>query len=194
MLTVNLFKKLWTLAQLLIAAMILYAVCNNSYAKENNIVINDLAVEVIEQEINVKCDVQYGVHEEVEIALLNGIEMMFNLIVEVRQQRGYWLDPLISSVSKSFKIKYHALSEQFVVSELNEHTEKSFPDLYSAFYNREHIDEIDLVSLTRLNIEEEYYVRAKAQLVTEELPLPLRVKSYFSKNWRPSSGWSQWPI
>lgn len=194
MLMFYLSKKHQIFGPLIIIACAILAISNNVYAKASNIIINDLAVEVIEQEINVKCDVQYGVHEEVEIALLNGIEMIFKLIVEVRQEKAYWRDPLITSVSKSFKIKYHALSEQFVVSELDEHTERSFPDLYSAFYNREHIDEIDIVSLSRLDIDKAYYLRAKAQLVTEDLPLPLRVKSYFSKNWRPSSGWSQWPI
>lgn len=176
---------------------LLIMVCISScfvYAKSNNILINDLTIEVIEKEINVKCDVQYGVHEEVEIALINGIGMIFTLVVELRRERNYWLDPLITSVSKSFRIKYHALSEQFVVSEIGEQTERSFPDLYSAFYNREHIDEIDLASINQLDINKKYYVRAKAELVTEALPLPLRVKSYFSEKWRPSSGWSQWPI
>jgi hypothetical protein len=174
--------------------IIVYISCCHVNAKSNNILINDLAIEVIEKEINVKCEVQYGVHEEIEIALINGIGMIFTLVVELRRERSYWLDPLITSVSKSFEIKYHALSEQFVVSELGEQTERSFPDLYSAFYNREHIDEFDLASIDQLDIHKKYYVRAKAQLVTEELPLPLRVKSYFSEKWRPSSGWSQWPI
>lgn len=175
-------------------AIILCINCNSVNAKSNNIVINDLSIEIVEKEINVKCDVQYGVHEEVEIALINGIGMIFTLDVEVRRERNYWFDPLITSVSKSFKIKYHALSEQYVVSEIGEHAERSFPDLYSAFYNREHISEIDLLSINELDIDKKYYVRAKAQLVTDELPLPLRVKSYFSKDWRPSSGWSKWPI
>lgn len=187
-------KKQQILGLIILIVIIVCTISKNVYAKANNIIINDLAVEVIEQEVNVKCDVQYGVHEDVEVALLNGIEMIFKLNVEVRQQKAYWPDPLVTSVSKSFKIKYHALSEQFVVSEIDEQTERSFPDLYSAFYNREHIDEIDLVSLSRLDIDKTYYLRAKAHLVTEVLPLPLRVKSYFSKNWRPSSGWSQWPI
>lgn len=175
-------------------AIFVFVTSNCVFAKSNNILINDLAIEVVENELNVKCDVQYGVHEEVEIALINGIEMTFKLVVEIRQERSYWLDPLITSISKSFKIKYHALSEQFVVSELNEQMERSFPDLYSAFYNREHIDEIDLISLAELDINTKYYIRAKAQLATEALPLPLRVKSYFSENWRPSSGWTVWPI
>lgn len=191
---IHLAKKLYFLQSSISLVIIICIGISNVYATSNNILINDIAVEVIEEEINVKCDVQYGVHEEVEIALINGIGMIFTLVVELRLQRSFWPDPLITTVSKSFKLKYHALSKQFVVSEVGEHTERSFPDLYSAFYNREHIDQIDLVSINELDIDKKYYVRAKAQLVTEELPLPLRVKSYFSKNWRPSSGWSQWPI
>ena len=72
--------------------------------------------------------------------------------------------------------------------------ERSFPDFYSAFYFIGNLRNNHLASIDILELDQQYYVRARARLQAEKLPLPLRIKSYFSPDWRPSSGWTSWPM
>ena len=171
----------------------LFTASTVSYAQAD-IVISELNVEQVDDEILVACVVNYDIHDKVEIALDNGIQMTFSLLIELRQDRGYWPDATVATVNKSFNVKYHALSEHYVVMDVDNAVEKSFPRLRDAFVNQGQFENISLASLGLLLDEEEYYVRAKAFLSSENLPLPLRVKSYFSADWRPSSGWTRWPI
>ncbi len=159
-----------------------------------NITVSDLSSKVFEKIIRVDCDVNYGLDDRVKEALRNGIEMTFIFEVEIRQESIYWMDPLISQFQKEFKIKYHALSKQFVMIEMDNHKERNFPDLYSAFYYQHRIRNVELANIDLLDIEQDYYFKARARLVSENLPLPLRIKSYVSTDWRPSSGWIKWPM
>ena len=56
--------------------------------------------------------------------------------------------------------------------------------------------EIELKEIMRNYLEEQenYVVQLRSRLLSSELPLPLRMKSYFSPKWRLDSGWYQWPL
>jgi len=160
----------------------------------NGIAVSKFSSKISEQKITADCDVIYDLDDRVKEALRNGIEMTFKLEIELRQQSVYWIDPLLSKFQRIFRVKYHALSKQFVMVEMDNHKERNFPDLYSAFYYQRRIRNIEIGSVNLLDIEHEYYYRTRARLVSENLPLPLRIKSYVSKGWRPSSGWTTWPM
>jgi len=163
-------------------------------APSENISVNDVSVSVADKKIIVDCEVQYGLDEQVKEALRNGIEMMFILEIELKHDNPYWIDQQLSYLQREFKIKYHALSKQYVMTETDSHVERSFPDLYSAFYFQNRLHSAELVSVESLDLDQEYYIRARARLVSEKLPLPLRIKSYVSTSWRASSGWTVWPM
>jgi hypothetical protein len=161
---------------------------------DEGISVSNLTSSVTEKKIKINCEVQYGLDDRVKEALRNGIEMSFLLEIELRQQSHYWIDPLLSEFQREFRVKYHALSKQFVMVDMGNQKERSFPDLYSAFYYQRRIRNAELASIDSLDLEKEYYFRARARLVSENLPLPLRIKSYVSSGWRPSSGWTVWPM
>ncbi|MDW3095984.1 MAG: DUF4390 domain-containing protein [Gammaproteobacteria bacterium] len=170
------------------------ALCCTSAWAEKGIRVNDLSSSVVDKKIRVDCEIHYGLSDKVKEALRNGIEMSFLLEVELRQESLYWLDPLVNNLFREFRVKYHALSKQFVMIEMGSHKERSFPDLYSAFYYQRKIHNAELASIDSLDVKHEYYIRARARLLSEKLPLPLRIKSYVSSSWRPSSGWTVWPM
>tara|TARA_R110002096_G_scaffold141847_1_gene296825 strand:+ start:2574 stop:3131 length:558 start_codon:yes stop_codon:yes gene_type:complete len=161
---------------------------------DDGIMVRELSSKVLDKKIRVNCEVEYKLDDRVKEALRNGIAMSFILEIELREESDYWVDPLLSQLKREFRVKYHALSNQFVMVEMGSHKERTFPDLYSAFYYQRKIRNAELASLDMLDLEHEYYFRARARLASERLPLPLRIKSYISTGWRPSSGWTVWPM
>jgi len=180
-----------SLGLLLIIASILHSAC---VLAGEGITVSDISSKVDKKIIRVACDIEYNLDERVKEALRNGIEMSFLLEIELRQQSIYWMDPLLSQLHREFRVKYHALSKQFVMVESGHQKERSFPDLYSAFYYQRRIHNVELANIDLLDLEQEYYFRVRARLISEKLPLPLRIKSYVSSDWRPSSGWTEWPM
>ena len=156
------------------------------------ITIDDISIRVTENIVTVDCDVTYAVDEKVEHALSNGVEVAFILDLELIEEHQYWLNQSVGSFSYMFLLKYHALSQQYILKDATD--EQSFPDLYSAFYYQSRIKNIELANLDSLDLEQNYFIRARARLASEMLPLPLRIKSYFAREWRPTSGWTKWPM
>lgn len=177
-----------------VLAIFLCNICFSSAYTHDNIAVSDLSVTLAEEKIQVNCEVLYSVHRQVKEALGNGIEMTFALEIELRQQKTGWFDPRLGLLQHVFKIKYHALSKQYVMREAGSPVERSFPDLYSAFFYQRQLRRAKLAGAEILDSNKKYYLRARARLVSESLPLPLRIKSYLSANWRPSSGWTLWPM
>ena len=178
---------------ILIALLLLHL--DWSYASQNqSIAIKDLTAEVLNDQVQVNCEVGYRLHDSVKEALNNGIEMTFRLEIELMQTNAYWLDKVNSRLKREFTVKYHALSKQFVMKDANSDVERSFPDLYSAFYYQRRLHNATFGNLDSEHVKSNYYLRARARLVSEDLPLPLRIKSYLSSNWRPTSGWTVWQI
>jgi len=174
----------------IVVALFLISHASLAYA----IAINTLAYSLHDDQINIQCEVEYQLDDKVKEALRNGIEMNFRIEIELMSNRLYLLDSMHGRILREFKIKYHALSKQFITKDAGSDIERSFPDLYSAFYYQRYIHNALLDDLDPFKEGKQYYLRARARLVSEQLPLPLRIKSYLSKSWRPSSGWTIWPI
>jgi hypothetical protein len=163
----------------------------NSHAN-SGITIDDVSIRVTERVVTVDCDITYEVDEKVENALSNGVEVAFIVDVELVEENTYWMNQTAGSFNYVFFLKYHALSQQFIVRD--DKSEQSFPDLYSAFYFQSRIKNIELADIESFNLDNQYFIRVRARLASEMLPLPLRIKSYFTSEWRPASGWTQWPM
>ena len=165
---------------------------SNSLQANIGITIDDVSARVTEHVVTVDCDVTYEVDKTIEEALSNGVELAFILDIELVEENQYWLNQNVGSFSYMFFLKYHALSQQYILKD--RHNERSFPDLYSAFYYQSRIKDIELANIDKLDLEKKYFIKARARLATEILPLPLRIKSYFTREWRPTSGWTKWPM
>ena len=179
-------KKL-TLCLLGLVSLISFNLFANS-----GITVDDVSVRVAERIVMVDCDVTYEVDEKVENALSNGIEVAFIVDIKLVEENHYWMNKIAGHFNYVFSIKYHALSQQYILKD--EKGEQSFPDLYSAFYYQGRIKDISLADIGSLDLENQYLIHARARLASEMLPLPLRIKSYFSSEWRPSSGWTKWQM
>ena len=179
--------------QLLVLVFTLFFTIVNAESGQS-ISIVDLKPYVKDEKILIDCEVQYRVDQRVREALSNGIEMTFLLEVELREKQDIVFDSIVSKYSHEFSIKYHALSKQYMMLEKDSNAERSFSDLYSAFYYQRNLHKAELGDAKLQDLHTNLYIKARAKLVSEKLPLPLRIKSYIYKDWRPSSGWTTWPI
>ena len=89
------------------------------------ITIDDVSVRVSEHVVTVDCDVTYDVDEKIKNALSNGVELAFILDLELVEDNQYWLNRSIGSFNYMFFLKYHALSQQYILKDKN--NERSFP-------------------------------------------------------------------
>ena len=176
----------------LIALLIL--VSSSVLAKNNDFQINYLNIVKLEDELRLDAEIEYQLNDEVVEALINGISMMFQVEVQVKSSRKWILDETISEIAHTYELKYHALSKQYIWENLDTGANDTFPDLDSALTHQGKISAMYIAEISNLQKEEKQFVQLRSRMLTDKLPLPLRIKSYFSPKWRLTSGWNVWPL
>ncbi|MFO1428526.1 MAG: DUF4390 domain-containing protein [Candidatus Competibacteraceae bacterium] len=127
-------------------------------------------------------------------ALQNGVPLIVELDIQVFRQREWLWDEIAAQLQQRFRLEYHALSRQYVISNLNSGELKSFSDLKLAVAYLSLIERFPLLDASLLPQGSNYMVRMRAILDIESLPVPLQLVAYLSPEWRISSEWYTWPL
>ena len=187
----------WIYARRNTLAVVIFLVLlfvDQAAAKNKNFQINYLNITEIEDELRLDAEIDYRLNDEIEEALINGIVMMFQVEVQVKTQRKWTWDKTISEISHSYSLRYHALSKQYIWENLDTGASDTFPDLESALTHQGRISAMYIAETANLVKENQHFVQLRSRMLTDKLPLPLRIKSYFSPKWRLTSGWNVWPL
>ena len=156
--------------------------------------MNYLNVTELNDELRLDAEIAYQLNSEVREALVNGIPLLFQVEVQVVSLQKWVWDKVVTTIVKTHLLQYHILSKQYVLENLETGESDSFPDLESVLVQQGRVSAMYIAESNFLNDQENYVVQLRSQLLTRKLPLPLRMKSYFSPKWRLDSGWYEWPL
>ncbi len=132
--------------------------------------------------------------EEALEALRNGVPLTVVLDIEVTRQRRWWLDATVAHLEQRYRIWYHALSDQYLLRNLNSSAHYGFQSLGRALEALGTIEHLPLLDEELVDRRQRYEVSLRARLDIEELPSPLRPLAYVSPSWRLTSPWYTWPL
>lgn len=127
-----------------------------------------------------------------EQMLLNGIPLTFVYEVRIEKPGLFWAS---SSYMQEihYRLYYHGLSKQFVVRNLENGKQHSYPTLSLAILSISTPTDIEFhLEDSAGLVLKEYQGRAKLWLDIEALPTPLRIPAYLSPNWWLNSQWFKW--
>ena len=100
---------------------------------------SDDAVEVISADSNVydgwhvlDASIRFALDDELFVALEHGVHLNIDVLVEIRRQRKWLWDPVISSHRLGFILQHHPLTGAYVVTEPIANTRREFPDAREA--------------------------------------------------------------
>ena len=90
----------------------------------------------------VNARIDYRLNQSALDALENGVRLNVELDVDVRRRRRLIWDPAVAELRQRYRLSYHALSERYVVSNLNSGDVASFSDLATALSQLGRIDRL----------------------------------------------------
>lgn len=122
-------------------------------------------------------------------ALLSGVPLIFELGMDIERPRAWWPNEEVADMDQKLKLSYHALSQQFLVKNLNTGIQQSFSQLEPALEEIGELRGFPLIDATLLEPGEQHVLEIRARLDIEQLPFPLMVQAYTTKNWKIDSGW-----
>ena len=136
--------------------------------------------------------VEYRLSTEAREALDAGVALTLETEVEFQRIRRFWLDDQGADLRQGYELQYHALSERYLVVNLNSGEQSSYATLFSAFNSLGRITELPLIDASLLDAESNYEIRIRAVLSTEDIPGPLRLLAFWRRDWSLESEWYTW--
>jgi len=137
---------------------------------------------------------EYVLTEPMLEALHKSVPLTFVLYIEVFRSRNYLWDDGVADLQQRYQLEYLPLTQQYQVRNLNSGALHSLPSLQVALSVLGTVVDLPLLDQGLLATDIPYHARLRVQLDIEELPVPLRLLSYFSDEWRLRSEWFAWPL
>ena len=136
--------------------------------------------------------VEYRLSTDAREALDAGVPLTFDLDVEFINPRWYWTDETVGRLTQTFELLFHALSERYIVLNVNSEEQNTFATLFSALNFIGRIGELPLIDAALLNPNIAYDIRIRTLLRVEAVPDPWEVLAFWRRDWLLRSQWYRW--
>ncbi len=127
---------------------------------------------------------------ELEQALHSGIPMHFTFFIELFRTRNNWPDEELASIEFSHTLKYDTLKEHYQLEiEEQKNRKATFETLDEAMRVMNEINGLRVIELTKLQPDNSYELRMKAELYEKTLPMNLHYVIPFISLWDMETDW-----
>jgi hypothetical protein len=138
--------------------------------------------------------VQIRLSRPVVEALTSGVPVTLLYSIRVLRPRSYLWDEGTATLQQRFRIEHHALTNRFVVTNLNTSAAQAFASLEEATRAVGVLDRFPLIDAGLLSAGEKYVGEIQVLLDRDALPAPLKLQALFDARWRLSSDPYRWPL
>jgi hypothetical protein len=122
------------------------------------------------------------------------VPLGFRLDIEIIHPRRWWFDNQGAALQQAYQLEYHALSQRYIVLNINSGEQESFASPFAALEYLGRIERLPLIDTAVLDDDRGYYVRLRASLDQEQFPGPLRLLAFWRRDWSIASEWYRWPL
>jgi len=171
---------------------LLFSLFSNLASAEARFDISAVKVNLVDKVYYLNARIDYELSDKVLEVMHKGVPVVVVLDIEFQRSRKFFWDEEIAQLVQRYQLEYHALTRQYLVTNLNSGSQHSFPTLEVALTVLGTV--VDLPALDRQLLEEkgQYIGLMRASVDVGELPTPLRLRAYFSGDWHLSSEWYSW--
>jgi len=135
-------------------------------------------------------NVKGAFQEKIKQSVLIGVPVTFSFFVTIYQIRDMWIDKKTEELEINHTIKYNTLKKEFAVrrswEKENLQITKSFSEAQKLMNN---VDQLKVVSLSRLEKDRKYQIRVKAEIIKDRQPIDIHYVSDLLAKWNPTTEW-----
>jgi hypothetical protein len=155
-------------------------------------------LELIEDVYMLDARLHLPVDKRLSELLKDGLTFRLELQIEVSRARSYWPDEGIAALSQRYELQYHAVSDRYVVRNVNSGEQVTFPDFDHAIERLTRIENLPLLDRTLLQRDDgekrTYEVRMRAITDAGDTPAALRWVMFWADDWHRVSEWYTWAL
>ncbi|NNE38399.1 MAG: DUF4390 domain-containing protein [Gammaproteobacteria bacterium] len=142
----------------------------------------------------IDADINYELSDSVIEALDHGIQLRFDMTVEIKRVRNWRWDQTVATAVLSFTLDYLPLTNNYQVANIITGEKNQFNNLNESLSFLGKINEFPVYDENNLFEDRSYNCFLKSELRIRNLPLPLQPLALISPSWELSSPWYEWSI
>lgn len=165
-----------------------------SHSQADGFTIRSVETRLLDKVYLLNTNVDYTFSEAALEALQNGVPLIVLLDIRVEQHNDWWIDKTIAELQQGYLLLYHALTEKYIINNLNSGAQENYDNLNVAISALGHIQDLPVLDAKLVQKDTRYHVELHTYLDLEALPAPMRPIAYISSQWRLESDWYRWPL
>ncbi|HEY0720912.1 MAG TPA: DUF4390 domain-containing protein [Gammaproteobacteria bacterium] len=179
------------LPRVVLLALLLLAA---SSAHASGFSIGEVNTRLVDQVYVMDANVELEFSKRALEALASGVPLTLRMDIEVQRSRNWLPDETIATLEQYYQLTYHALSNSYLVRNLNSGALYVYPSQESAIEALGEIRGFPLLDAKLIVPDADYKVEMRVKLDIDSLPSPLKLVAYVFPDWHLSSTWSAWSL
>jgi len=161
---------------------------------DTKLVVAEAAVAIDDGVYELDARLELSLQEQARRAIDAGLTLHLRYEIEVARVRRYVPDAEIASLEQSYEVSYHALSQRYLVRNLNTGEQQDFGTLQSALDSLAEVRGLPLLDSALLEQGSNYEFRVRAVLTLRSAPDTLSWLLFWTDDWSATSEWYAWTL
>jgi Domain of unknown function (DUF4390) len=132
--------------------------------------------------------------EEARKGIEAGLALRLAYEIVLSRVRGYWPDATIAELEQAYELTYHALSQRYLLRNLNTGEQRDFGSLQAALEQLGDVRGLPVIDADLVNGDSRYEVNLRAVVDMSTAPAALQWLLFWTDDWSASSEWFTWPL
>src|SRR5262245_59556235 len=181
-------------ARLLVALLLaaLGSLASGTVWAQSRFEVRSAYVERVDNVYQLNATIDFELPEGARAAVRDGVPLTLHLDIVVHRQRAYWLDETVATLDQNYELLFHALSERYLVRNLNSGEQASYPTLDAALDALRVISNLPILDQALVRPDSRHEVSLRASLDVRTMPDTLRFILFWADDWRQRSEWYTW--
>lgn len=180
----------WMMVGCLIAAVPLSV----GAASSGNLVVQSASMRLVGDVYRLNAVMDLALPSHVVEAIENGLPITLEMVLKIERPRWYWWDATVVRIERRSQLSYHALSQQYLVRDLDTGRQRSYLTLQEALADLSVVFDRPILNADELEPGREYEARFRVQLDRLSLPAVLRAEGLLDSRWKLQSNWFEWDL
>ena len=159
---------------------------------QNRLEVRSAFIEPAERVYELNATLDFDLPEGARDVVREGVPLSLHLEIVVKRKRSYWLDDSVATLDQSYELAYRALSERYLVRNLNSGEQASYATLDAALDALRVISRLPILDQALVSTARRHEISIRANLDVRTMPDALRFVLFWSDDWRQRSEWYTW--
>jgi hypothetical protein len=161
---------------------------------EARVLVRNASVALDEGVYELDANLDLAVPEDARKAIDAGLTLRLDYEIQISRVRAYLPDDGIASLVQSYEVQYHALSQRYLLRNLNTGEQQDFGTLPAALERLAEVRGLPVIDAALVRAGPAYEVRIRAVLDMGTVPDALSWLLFWTDDWGTSSEWYAWTL